>query len=270
MHLPHDVVRGAGRRFGTAMRPILRRHRQLAERNIARAMPELGEDERRRIVRRCYRHFGSAFFEVFTVSRFSNAELDRRFLMEGWHHVESALAAGRGLMLIGGHFGSWQVATFPVARRLGRLHVIARPPDNPFIARDLNRVREQFGVEVLPRSGVGHRLVNLLRRGGTVGIVIDQRVPPKTGIVVPFLGHPARTSEVPAFIATRFGTPAVPVSCRPTEDGRYTIRFGPAIEAGGTGPEAVARLTVRYLDEIERDIREMPELWFWMHDRWRL
>lgn len=269
MKLPVDVARGMGRAVGAGFEMVDPKHRRLADANLTMALPELDGDQRRRIVDGCYRHFGSVFFELFPASQFSETELDERFVFEGWHHVENA-ASDRGLIFICGHFGSWQVATYPVARRLGGLHAVARPPDNPYVAHDLLRVRQKFGIEILHRKGVGHRVVNLLRRGSAVAFVIDQRVPPKTGISVEFLGHPARTSEVPAFIATRTGAPAIPVSCWPTDGGRFTIRIGRAIEAEGKGADAVQRLTRRYLESIEAEIRRRPELWLWMHDRWKM
>jgi KDO2-lipid IV(A) lauroyltransferase len=269
MALPHDLVRATGRRLGALAHGLDRKHRSLADANIQATMPEMGEEERRQTVKRCYRNFGSAFCEPFSASKFSEADLASRFRFEGWSHVEEVLHPGKALMFICGHFGSWQVATYPLSHRLGGLHVVARPPDNPYVARDASRMRERFGVKVLPRKGVAHRLFNLLRKGARVGIVIDQRPPPMTGVVVPFLGRPARTSETPAVAAIHTRTSAVPMACRYDGDGRYVMRFGPAIEPEPKGPGAAERLMERYLEAVGRDILAEPEHWFWMHDRWK-
>ncbi len=269
MALPHRAVRSLGHGLGALGHAMDRRHRTLALRNLALTLTELDETDRRRIVAACYRHFGAAFCEPLSACRFSASELGRHFHVEGYQHLDDALAYGRGALIICGHFGSWQTAIYPLASALGTLYVVARPPDNPFVAHDLRRLRERRGAVVLDRSGVGHRVVNLLRRGEVVGMVVDQRPPPGTGIVVPFLGRPARSTEVPAFIATRLGTPAVPMTCWPHDDGTYTVRLDPPIAAAGRGPEAVERLTRAYLATVERDIRRQPELWLWMHDRWK-
>ena len=269
MILPHRAVRSLGHGLGALGHAVDRSHRTLALGNLVLALTDLGEADRRRIVAACYRHFGAAFCELISTSRFSAEELGRYFRVEGVEHLESAVAHGRGALIICGHYGSWQTAIYPLARAFGTLYVVARPPDNPYVARDLRRLRERWGVIVLDRSGVGHRVVNLLRRGEVVGMVVDQRPPPGTGIVVPFLGRPARSTEVPALIATHLGTPAVPMTCWPHDDGTYTIRLHPPIAADGRGPEAVERLTRTYLATVEDDIRRRPELWLWMHDRWR-
>jgi KDO2-lipid IV(A) lauroyltransferase len=269
MRLPHDAVRGIGLGLGAVAHSIDRRHRAIALANLSHAIPSLDARQRHRTVHQCYRHLGAAFCEAFSASRFSQSELERRFRFEGWQHVEAALAPGKGILFIGGHFASWQIATYPLSARLGGLHVVVRPPDNPYVARDAVRMREKFGVQVLQRKGVGHRLVNLLRRGGRVGLVIDQRPPPQTGITVPFLGRPARTSELPAIAAIQTETPAIPTLCWHAGGGEYVLRFRPAIDPQPRGPGAAERLMRHYLDAISLDILERPQYWFWMHDRWK-
>ncbi len=262
------------RKFGLALgslgHSLDRRHRKVARDNLELVMPELSDQQRRQIVAKCYRNFGAAFCEAVSAARFGPDEVARLFDIEGWEHYEAAKEMGRGVLLLCGHYGSWQMGVYPLGLRLGGLHMVVRPPDNPHIDRDLEATRGLCNNSVVPRGGGGHRVLNIIRRKGNVGMVIDQRVPPDTGIVVPFMGHPARTTPVPAFIATRTGAPAVPTVCRPISGGRYRLSLGPAILPEGKGPEAVAALTCRYLQCIEHDIRQQPELWLWLHRRWRL
>lgn len=269
MRLPHDAVRRIGIGLGAVAYRVDRRHRAIALGNMSQAIPSLDAQQRVQAVKDCYRNLGAALCEAFSASRFSRVELEHRFSFEGWQHVEAVLAPGKGLLFIGGHFASWQIASYPLSARLGGLNVVVRPPDNPYVARDSVRMREKFGVHVLQRKGVGHRLVNLLRRGERVGLIIDQRPPPRTGITVPFLGRPARTSELPAIAAIHTDTPAIPTLCWHAGGGKYVLRFRRAIEPEPRGPGATQRLMRRYLDAISLDIREQPRYWFWMHDRWK-
>ena len=89
------------------------------------------------------------------------------------------------------------------------------------------------------------------------------------GVLVPFLGHPAWTSPVLAILSLLTRAPVVHLACVPVEGGRYRVSLRPPIEPEGEGPEAEAALTRRYMEEVERDIRLRPELWLWMHRRWR-
>jgi KDO2-lipid IV(A) lauroyltransferase len=268
--MPHQAVRRFGRRLGRLGHALDQHHRELAMRNLAAAMPGLGEAERAGVVRRCYEHFGSAFAEAISAGRFTEDEVARRFDVEGLEHLETVQRAGRGGILFCGHLGSWQVAPYAISRLLGGFDVVARPPDNPFVARDVDRLRQRCGVRVLARTGAGHKVYRIVRQGGLVGMVIDQRVPRGTGIVVPFLGRPARTSPVPAFVALRNRAPVMASVCLPAPAGRYTLRFDAPLWAEGRGDEAVARLTAELMERIGIEIRRRPEMWLWMHDRWRM
>jgi KDO2-lipid IV(A) lauroyltransferase len=267
--LPHDMVRRVGGVLGAVAYRLDRAHRAIALTNLARTFPELDDSELERAVISCYRHFGTAFCEVFSASRFSREDLESRFHFEGWQHVEAALRTGRGIMFLGGHFGSFQIAMYPLSARLGGLHVVVRPTDNPYVNRESVRMRERFGVTVLSRARVGYPIVSLLRHGRHVGLVIDQRPPPKTGTRVTFLGRPCRTSEVPAIAAVHTRALAVPTACLPIADGQYVVRFRPAVEPEPEGHGATNRLMRSYLSAVEADILEHPALWFWMHDRWK-
>jgi KDO2-lipid IV(A) lauroyltransferase len=270
LSLSHQRARAFGRMVGRIGCSLDSRHRRLALENLAAARPDLDEGECERVIRTCYEHFGSAFAEAVSAGRFTAAEVEQRFDIEGVEHLEPFRDQGRGGLLICGHFGSWQVAPYAISGLLGGLDVVVRPPDNPFVARDIDRLRRRCGVRVLERSGAAHKIFNIVRRGGHVGMVIDQRVPPRTGIVVPFLGRPARTSPVPAIVALRNRAPAIPTVCVPAPGGRYHLRFEAPVWGEGRGDEAVARLTETYLERLGEHILNRPELWLWMHDRWRL
>ena len=105
-----------------------------------------------------------------------------------------------------------------------------------------------------------------------IGIVIDQRVRPPQGIVVPFLGEDALTSPVPAIIALHTGAPAVPVFCYPAENYRYRAIVYPPIlpDELKTDDATIAELTRRYMKVIEEEIKKHPDQWLWLHRRWRM
>jgi KDO2-lipid IV(A) lauroyltransferase len=268
--ISHTGVRRFGRALGSFVHRFDQRHRRIAVSNLMMAMPETSQEERERIVRACYQHFGAAFCEAVSAGRFDPDEVKRRFDIEGMEHVEAARTRDRGLLLVCGHFGAWQVAPYALGQIFGGVHVVARPPDNPHVAKDIHQLRERCGVTVISRGGAGHRIFNIVRKKGVLGMVIDQRVPDNTGIIVPFMGIPARTSSVPAFIALRNRAPAIPTLCYPSENGRYRLVFREPIEGTGTDDEAVADMTTRMLEGIAADIRQHHELWLWMHRRWRL
>lgn len=270
--LPHEGARSFGRGIGRLAWKLDARHRQVAEGNMALALPEIGPEERARLVRDCFRHFGSALCDAISSTRFDPQEICHRFTLEGWENLEAADRLGRGVFILSAHVGFWELVPPVVALFRGPMSIVVRPADNPHLDRELCALRERFGNEVVPKRGAARKMLETLRAGGRVGILIDQRVQPKEGIEVPFFGRPALTSPVLARLSLRTGAAVVPVATFPEPKGRYRLVARPAIlpPEGAQDDEATAAaLTRRYLEVAEDDIRAHPAQWLWMHRRWR-
>jgi KDO2-lipid IV(A) lauroyltransferase len=277
--LPHSAARAAGRWIGRLAHAVLGRHRRIARRNLARALPELTEGERRRIARACFEHFGLALLDALSLQRFDAVELCRRLDLEGWEHLQEAERRAKerdsptGVALLSAHLGVWEVAAYPIGLYGGPLHVVGRPLDNPRLDRKLARSRARFGNDLIPKQGAVRPMMRALSRGERVGILIDQRARAEQGIWVPFFGLPAYSTPVLARMALRIGTPVVPVFGFPEPGGRYRVVLREAIwpETVGEleGEAAVAELTRLYLAACEEEIRRRPQMWLWMHERWR-
>jgi KDO2-lipid IV(A) lauroyltransferase len=289
--LPHSAARACGGALGRLAHRLDRRHRRVALRNLALAFPELPPAARRRLAARCFRHFGAALCDLISADRFDPVEVCRRFSYEGWEHLDAAERLGKGVFLLGAHHGCWEISGRPIGLYRGTLHTIARPADNPYLERELSRLRARHGYEVIHKRGAARRMLQVLRAGGRIGILPDQRVRPHEGILVPFFGHPALTTPVLARLSLRSGAPVVPVFAYPEPRGRYRVVVRPPILPPATPPahasaaeaveaadvpaggadssaEIVAALTRRYLEVIEREIRDHPHMWLWMHRRW--
>ena len=272
--LPHAAARKLGAGVGALAHLLDRRHREVARRNLALAMPEIPEGERRRLVASCFRHFGGALCDAVSSSRFDVQELCHRLTYEGWEHLDEAARAGRGVFVLGSHLGEWEIAALPIGIFKGPLHVVVRPLDNPWLDRELVRLRERFGNRVVPKRGSARRLLQAIGGGGWGGILIDQRVQPKEAIEVPFFGHPALTTPVLARLSLRTGAPVVAIFVFPEPGGRYRfVAREPIVPPARPAEEreeaaAVVELTRRYLETAEQEIRRHPEQWLWMHRRW--
>jgi Kdo2-lipid IVA lauroyltransferase/acyltransferase len=271
--LPHPAARAVGRQLGGLGYLLDRRHREVARKNLAIAFPGLGAAESERLVRQCFRHFGAALCDTISADRFDLTEFCRHFRYEGWEHVEAAERAGKGVFVLGSHLGLWEFSARPIGLYRGTIHAIARPADNPHLERELRRIRERFSYAVIHKQGAARRMLQVLREGGRIGILVDQRVQPREGIPVPFFGRPAWTTPVLARLSLRTGAPVLPVFTFPEPGGAYRFVARPPIfpPAGNraSGDQAVAELTRRYLEVTEEEIRRHPEQWLWMHDRWQ-
>jgi KDO2-lipid IV(A) lauroyltransferase len=270
--LPLAAARPAGTALGELLWFVGIRRRTVS-RNLRLVFPHLSWGERRRLGRRCFRHFGAMTCDTVAMSRLDAVELCRRLTLVGWERLEEAESHGPGLLVLSAHLGNWEVAARPVGLYRGPFHVVVRPFNNPLVYRYLAAERERFGERQITKRGAAKQLFRVVREGGKAGVVMDQRVRPGQGIVLPFLGHPALVTPLPASVALRTGAPAVPIVAWPEPGGRYRVELGEPIlppSSGERDEEAVAALTTAYLAALERDIRRHPEQWLWMHRRWRL
>ena len=267
--LPHSASRSLGGSLGALAGRLDRRRRRIAEANLSAAFPELSAAERRRIVRACFRRFGASFCDSLSSLRFDGPELLSRLELTGWENFEQAAAMGRGkgTIVLGSHFGNWEVVPAAIALTLGPISSVGRRADNPYFNRVVQRLRTRFGNASLDKRGAVREMFRLLDRGGRLGLLIDQRVRAEEAIDVPFFGRPALTSPIVARLSRRTGAPVVPIFGEELAGGRYRVEALPPI-VPEVGEDDMA-LTRRYLVLLEERARQRPELWLWLHDRWK-
>ena len=195
----------------------------------------------------------------------------RRMRIDGLEHVRSAMDQHGRALLLTAHLGNWEL--LPVACRLTgyRLSVVLRPLDAPWLDRLATRMREQSEVDLIDKRAALRPVLRALAGGAMVGILLDQNAARREGVFVPFFERPASTSKSLAVLALRTSTPIVPAFIRREHAGTHRIVVGPPLPLPPPGDvgAAVVALTARCTEAIEAAIREMPEQWLWMHDRWR-
>ena len=249
---------------------VLRKRDALAMRNLRATFPEKSEADLRVILDSCWRHFGREALQTIQTQYLSLEEIEARCPLVNTHFVDEALARGNGMMLVSGHWGGWEIGGISAMSFLRRVLTVTRPLDNELMERDLQRLRENTGTEVVDRRGAARALLKGLAENAVVVILPDQAVQPKEGTLVPFLGRPAWTTPVPAKLALRARTTIVFVFCIP--DGlRHRLEFEEPIrveELTEDERDPIA-LTKRLNEVISRRILARPELWLWMHDRWK-
>lgn len=231
---------------------------------------EKSEAELADIARRCFRHFGRIGAEAMTFRTLGPRSVGTLIRYEGLEHLREAYGRGKGVLVVSGHFGNWELVALMQGWIGFPLALITRPLDNATLERRLAEIRSLSGNTVVHRQGAVRAMLQSLRRGIGVAIVIDQDAK-DTGIFVPFFGRLASTTPTPALVALRTGAPIVPVFAVPRADGGYDICYEPPIPEPNTGDREadVRELTLRMTEALERWVRRYPHLWSWMHRRWR-
>ena len=248
------------------------RRREIIDFNLALAFPETNATERRQLARAVARHFARSALDAIRIQGLEPDQLLASVNMSGWEHAERALARGRGVFFLTAHIGSWEVAALVTGLKLDTgLAVVNRPLDNPLLESELDRLRKLYGNHVFGKRNMAREMLTQLKRGGGVGILIDQKVRPDQGVEVPFFGHPAWTHPVLARLVLKTGAAVVPTVALREQPGRYTLRYDEPVlidELSEAERDDVA-LTARYMKILEDAIRANPDQWLWYHDRWK-
>jgi KDO2-lipid IV(A) lauroyltransferase len=268
--LPASAVDACGTMLGLAVYAFDAGHRRVATRNVAAAFPTRSENERRQIVRGAFAHFGRLLFQLLKFSTLSPQQMLARVEFEGEERVRSAYAHGKGVLFVTGHFGYWELQAMVHALRLRPMAVMARPLDNKPLNDLLERIRTRTGNSVIYRQGSLRRVLRHLHAGEGVGILIDQHILSRDAIYVDFFNRPAATTSAVAALALRTGARVVPLFALPLGGGRFRMIYEHAVEPPSADTEdQIHEFTQRCTDVLEMYVRRHPNLWLWMHRRWR-
>jgi len=268
--LPMEFVLRAGSLLGRAFYLLDRGHRRLAVKNLQAAFPVRSEPECRAIAREMFSHFGRLLATLLKFSTMGPAEMLARVEFAGEERVVHAHAQGRGVLLFTGHFGFWEINALVHALAIQPMSVLARPLDNPLLHNLLESVRTRTGNAVIYRRGAIRRVLRALDANQAVAFLIDQHMQPADAVYVDFFNRPAATTSALAALALRTGAPVVPVFALPLPGGRFRMVYEHAVEPPrGDDEHAVREFTQRCTDVLEMYVRRYPDLWLWMHRRWR-
>lgn len=268
--MSEESVHRWGTRLGILGGKILRGRHRLMMRNLRFVYPDRPEKELRKIANDCWRHFGRETLISIQIQNLSLEEIAARCPFVNTHILEEAIARGKGTILISAHWGGWEVAGLAIMSLVRNVRTVARPLDNELLERELQQIRARTGAEVVDRRKAARVLLKGLAENSLLVLLPDQAVLPREGVLAPFLGHSAWTTPAPAKMALRAGATIVFGFCIP--DGlRHRLEFADAIRADllTEAERDPVELTRRINDIISHRIHARPDLWLWMHDRWK-
>lgn len=269
--LSWDRAAAIGAKLGElGYRPLGIRKR-VVERQIAAAFPELSHKQVIDLARESYRHLGRSSIETALLGSIGKEGLINLVeTVEGWDLIEEAMVRGKGLILVAGHMGNWELGGAYIAARGVPLDAIGRRMANPLFDAYLTRAREELGMTIVHDSEAVRRTPRSLRAGRAVGFVADQGVLGLASTFVPFFGRPAKTPRGAAVFALRFEVPVLFVVALRKPNGRYRLVIE-RVEITGTGNKDsdVDAIVACYTQILEKWVRVAPEQYFWQHRRWK-
>jgi len=270
--LPRGMSRAAGAGVGRVAYRLLTGLRKTGQRNLALAFPEKSLPEREQILRRLYRSLGWLLAEFCQMPRYTPENTQSLLRYEGLDHYLAAKARGKGVLIITGHLGAWELSSFYHSLMGHPMSIVIRRLDNPRVDRLVNNIRCLHGNRILHKDDFARGLLGAMRQGETVGILMDTNMTPPQGVFVPFFGKPACTASGLARVALKTGAAVLPgFMVWEESEQKYVLRFGeeiPLIATGDDEADALAN-TARFTAVIEDWVRRYPDQWLWVHRRWK-
>ena len=269
--LPVFVSIKVGRKTGMLALSFLKKRVDLARSNLQLAYGEsLSLEERDRIISSLFCFLGEALIESIV---FKKKEVETNITVEGMQYMKSALDKNRGVIMIGPHFGQWELAGFVFGSQIKNASTVYKSLKNPYVDNYLFKVRQESGLNLIPNKNALRPVLSNLKKGSLVGMLFDQNAG-RNGLAATFFGKTAYTYSAPAYFALKTGCPVVPV---------YVIKDSgfrkhrliikepfPLIDTGNEEADIMANVQ-QYNDFIEDVVRRYPDQWFgWLHRRWKI
>ena len=251
---------------------IFGRLRRVGVRNLGMALPEIPLKSRKEILRRVYIHLGWQLVEFCRMARYTPENTRGWMRTEGLEHYLAAKAKGKGVLMITGHLGAWELSSFYHSMMGHPMGMVIRRLDNRRLDAFVNAIRCMHGNHVLHKDDFGRGLLTAMHSGGTVGILMDTNMTPPQGAFVKFFGVKACTATGLAHVARKTGAAVLPgFMLWEAEERRYVLHFGPEVEMPHTESVAadIVDGTQRCTQAIEEWVRRYPDQWLWIHRRWK-
>jgi len=247
-----------------------RRRSRAAQVFLRQALGDLPEHELRRLTRRSWAQLLRVSVDMERLRRVPGERLGQRFEVRYSGDTRRAFEEARGRVIVTGHLGNWE-APFAALPLLGvsPAYGVAKPPKNRFLSQALQERREAWGVRVLSRKGAMADAPSILRAGGTLALVVDQRTSGRA-LLVPFFGRLARCERAPAVLLKRQRVPVVVATCRAAERPlHWVLEYHETLWPEQWGRRSVEEIVLAINQALERCIRRFPEQYVWIHDRYR-
>jgi len=270
--VPRLLARQVANLLAWAAYALLTRLRRVGERNLELAFPESDPFTKVQLLRGVYRHLGWQLVEFCRMRRYTPVNTRDWIRTEGVELDLEAKARGKGVLIVTGHLGAWELSSYYHSLMGHPMGMVIRRLDNRLLDAYVNGIRCLHGNRVLHKDDFARGLLTAMRAGEAVGILMDTNMRPPQGVFVNFFGRPACTASGLARVALKTGAAVLPgfMLWEPAEK-RYVLHFGPELlfeQSGDAEADALAA-TQQCAAATEDWIRRYPDQWLWIHRRWK-
>ncbi len=213
--------------------------------------------------------FGPMILEVLGFTSLTKEKMERIVKWEGREHIDAAVAEGKGVVMATAHFGNWEILAAAMGLSGYQSVAVGRKQNNPDMDRLIRELRNAVGVHVTYKTGV-LEMARMLGQGHVVGLLMDQDAG-TDGLATHFFNKPSYVPQGPAALARLKQAPIVPCVIIDQADGTYVMKCWPVLHVARSSDKEqdIRQMTERLVRWLEEVISDRPDLWFWLHNRWK-
>ncbi len=254
--------------FTKLIGPLLKAHK-IAKKNLAFAFPEKSDKERAILLDKVWENLGRAVGEFSFIGQCDKEQFKQYVEVEHEEILSEHLVKGKPAIFFSAHLANWELAPKTAAIFGTPLALVYRPSNNPLVEKLVKYVRRSYQSESIAKGKAGARdIMRCLKEGQPVGMLLDQKM--NDGIAVPFFGRDAMTASAVVNLARRFQCPVIPAQIIRKNDVSFKVIIHKPLVAKQTGDDKQDSydFMCQINDMIEDWVRQHPDQWFWVHNRW--
>lgn len=277
-YLPLAISDSFGRCIGIGMYWLIPFRRKIAIDNIRQALPAMTASplwnyhttDPEKIARQVFINIGRSLSETCRLYHGRGDAFFNSIGVQGQEHYQEALEKGKGVVMLTGHCGNWELGALAYGRVLHTpISVVARRQNNPYLNALVERMRLHYDNRVIYKDNAMKSMISVIRNKGVIGLLLDQAMFPHNASKIPFLGRMAWASRAPVLLARKTGAIVLPCFIH-REGDRHVITIHPECTfSDDTSEEGIAQDVKHYSEYIERFIIQYPADWYWVHRRWK-
>lgn len=244
--------------------------RRLAQKNLAEVFKDKQPAELTTLAKEVFRNVGRTLIEFIYYQNWDKEQLLTRIEVEGREYLEAALAKGKGVILLGAHFGNWEMLGLAVSAMGYKINVVARALDNPRLDRLVTQIRCKFGMAIIANTNSIKDVIKCLRKNESVGILIDQNLY-ENAVFVEYFGKLAATTPIVPLLAQKTEAAIIPIRMIRLAHGKHRLIIeNELVMREAADRQEFVRINTTLCNQvIEKWVRQNPEQWFWVHNRWK-
>ena len=265
------TIQQMGSAFGWFIFSVIGLRKNLVLDNLRQAFPEKTDTEIRSIAIGSYRNLFTAYFEILSLDKLPEEFFRNNISFPDAPRINALLQQGKGLIVLTGHFGNWELCALSVPVIVAQKYtIVVQKQRNPYVNDFMARMRTRFGAKLVVMERALRESLRALSNNEVIALIADQSGP-ESGIYANFFGRPASTHQGPAVFQLRSGAPMILVMLIREGAEKFRIEMEQIDTTGldGTNEEKMQEITRRHVAALEKYVRRYPEQWLWMHKRWK-